>query len=56
MGPYCRYCNNRCFVIRVVPGQGEMLLATCRRGMEHDSESCGYDQTTAQNPALLEVR
>jgi hypothetical protein len=53
MGPYCKFCDNRCFVERILPGQesrGVILLATCGRGMNHDREACGFDHTTAINP------
>lgn len=49
MGPYCRYCDRRCFLERIVDGR-TILLATCEAGMEHDRQSCGQDHTTATNP------
>jgi hypothetical protein len=53
MGPYCRYCDNRCFVYRVLPDGRGMLLATCGRGMAHDREQLGgLDHTNTTNPAL----
>lgn len=55
-GAYCRYCDHRCFVLRVVPDgphkgwSGHM--ATCARGKAHDREALGYDADTATNPAV----
>lgn len=55
-GPYCRYCDRRCFVSRTLPADarwkpGETVhLATCLGGMEHDRQRTGYDHTTATNP------
>ena len=54
MGAYCRYCDHRCFVLRVIPGEeglGAICLATCSAGMEHDRRVVGYDHTTAINPS-----
>lgn len=54
-GAYCRYCDTRCFVLRTLPTTGQSLhLATCKRGMEHDRETCGFDHTTAANPCLTD--
>lgn len=50
MGPYCMFCDNRCFVERVLPDGGRLLLATCARGMKHDRDKTGHDHTTATNP------
>jgi hypothetical protein len=50
-GSYCRYCGQRCFVYRVLPGgswSGHM--ATCAAGMAHDRAVTGHDHTTAINP------
>lgn len=60
-GSFCRYCDQRCFVERVIPGPhetgtllavtgGHLHMATCRLGMEHDRKVTGYDYTTATNP------
>jgi hypothetical protein len=49
VGPYCRYCDHRCFVERIVNDR-VVLLATCARGREHDREAIGQDHTTALNP------
>jgi hypothetical protein len=53
-GAYCRFCDHRCFVPRVLPDgprKGTSLhLATCPKGMEHDRQQGGYDHTTAINP------
>lgn len=50
MGPYCNFCQRRCFLLRVLRDGRSMLLATCARGMEHDRKGCGQDHTTAVNP------
>lgn len=50
MGPYCRYCDQRCFVLRALP-DGHLLMATCPAGMAHDRAVTGHDHTTAVNPA-----
>lgn len=53
-GAYCRFCDNRCFVLRVIPDgpekgwQGHM--ATCARGMAHDFGKTGHTHETAINP------
>lgn len=46
MGPYCRYCDHRCFVHD--PSGGPLILATCARGMEHDRAMLGYDHKMAR--------
>jgi hypothetical protein len=49
-GAYCRYCDHRCFVHRVLPDfSWSGHLATCAKGMAHDRKSLGYDHTTALN-------
>lgn len=50
MGPYCRYCDHRCFVLRVLPGGEQALMATCKRGMERDLLVAGHTHRTASNP------
>jgi hypothetical protein len=50
MGPYCRFCDRRCFVLRALADGRHILLATCPDGMEHDRRKCGQDYTTATNP------
>lgn len=57
-GAYCKFCDNRCFVYRVMPadarwmpGQG-VHLATCVEGAAYDLEHSGYDHTTAINPMV----
>lgn len=50
MGPYCKFCDRRCFVLRVLRDARSMLLATCARGMEHDRQEIGEDHTTTLNP------
>lgn len=52
MGGYCRYCDRRCFLLRVLNNGETRLLATCTRGMEHDYSSCGETAQTACNPVL----
>lgn len=60
-GAYCRYCDQRCFVARVMPADaswkpGEQVhLATCAQGMEHDRRGTGYDHTTAINPVTATI-
>lgn len=51
MGPYCAFCDHRCFVERRLPDTGDLLLmATCTAGMAHDRSETGFDHTTAINP------
>jgi hypothetical protein len=54
MGPYCKYCDQRCFLPRVIPGGPDkgkrVLLATCEAGMAADLERDGYTHETALNP------
>lgn len=57
MGPYCRYCDHRCFVPRVLPAAAsppfagkDLIMATCARGMAYDLEQTGYTHLTAINP------
>lgn len=53
-GAYCRYCNNRCFVYRVLPDRSwSGHMATCAEGMAFDRAQTGYDHTTAINPNPL---
>jgi hypothetical protein len=50
-GAYCRYCDHRCFVYRVLPdGSWSGHMATCAEGMAHDRKVTGHDHTTAINP------
>jgi hypothetical protein len=53
-GAYCRYCDRRCFVLRVIPGgplKGRSFhLATCQPGMAHDLKATGFTHLTAVNP------
>lgn len=49
-GAYCKFCDNRCFVFRIVPGSNVTHLATCTEGMAFDREKLGVDHTTAGNP------
>jgi hypothetical protein len=50
MGPYCKFCDQRCFVPRILRDGRHVLLATCAHGMEHDRAQVGEDYTTAINP------
>lgn len=61
MGPYCQFCDHRCFVERIIPNPapgtiaeatgGHLLMATCATGMAHDRRATGgLDHTTAINP------
>lgn len=57
MGPYCRFCDRRCFVERRLPDDARgrfagkpIIMATCPAGMEFDRAQTGYDHTTAINP------
>lgn len=51
MGPYCMYCDHRCFVLREVPGASrQVLMATCRAGRDHDQIRTGYTAHTTINP------
>lgn len=53
MGPYCNYCDQRCFVPD--PKRSGYLLATCTKGMEHDRAVLGYDYTAARADFLAEL-
>lgn len=59
MGPYCQFCERRCFVFRVVPDGPRAgwsgLMATCLSGMTHDRKALGHDHTTAINPYQKEA-
>lgn len=46
MGPYCQYCDNRCFVHD--PAGGPIILATCASGKAHDLRKAGYNIDLAQ--------
>ncbi len=56
MGPYCKFCDRRCFVLRTLKDGRSMLLATCPSGMEYDRAHCGEDHTTAINPRTAATR
>ena len=52
MGPYCRFCNERCFVPFPddTPGEavksyraGINIIATCSRGQAFEKEATGWD-------------
>ena len=51
-GAYCKFCGDRCFLERWVPGESATHFATCPKGMALDREATGYDHTTAFNPRL----
>lgn len=54
MGPYCNFCDRRCFVERHLPfTTATLLMATCQAGMAHDRAKTGHDYTTAVLPAAL---
>jgi hypothetical protein len=52
MGPYCNFCDRRCFIplpadtpahIRAAyGGSGSMLVATCQSGQRFEREKVGY--------------
>ena len=50
-GAYCKYCDQRCFVDRVIPDGPRKgwagHMATCRLGMEHDLKVLGHTYETA---------
>jgi hypothetical protein len=54
MGSYCKFCGQRCFVVRVIPDGPQKgwsgCLATCAGGMEHDLKKTGHTHLTALNP------
>lgn len=55
-GAYCKFCNRRCFVYRIIPdgprqGWGGHLT-TCVDGMAHDLKETGHTHITAINPVL----
>ena len=50
MGPYCDYCDRRCFVPRQLRDGRPTLLATCTGGMAKDFELVGEDHRSAINP------
>lgn len=57
MGPYCKFCNQRCFVplpvtapAWVLKAYGRFsLAATCKRGKEFDREQVGANIDDARN-------
>lgn len=54
MGPYCKFCDFRCFVPRLLPFKTEtLLMATCLAGMAHDRKATGHDHTTAVKPRTV---
>ncbi len=50
MGPYCKFCGNRCFVhmptgtsAHILQAYGSStIVATCQRGQEFEKEKTGY--------------
>lgn len=50
MGPYCKYCDHRCFLPRILADHSSRIMATCPRGMAFDLESCGQTHETSTNP------
>ena len=55
-GAYCRFCQTRCFVYRVIPDGPSKgwsgHLATCQAGMAHDLKKTGHTHLSAVNPIL----
>ena len=47
MGPYCKFCDNRCFVHD--PKNAGNLLATCKRGQKYEKSKIGYCWDDLQN-------
>lgn len=60
-GSYCIFCQTRCFVLRRLPEDagwrpGQTVhLATCKAGMDHDENGCGYTHETAITDTLGSV-
>ena len=63
MGPYCKFCNNRCFVhfpnetpnyILKAYGPNTNIIATCLRGQKFEKEKIGYCYDDIQ--AILSLR
>jgi hypothetical protein len=55
MGPYCQYCDQRCFLPRTVNGRS-LILATCPSGMANDRAKLrGHDHRTTLNPVTGEI-
>jgi len=56
MGSYCKFCGQRCFVVRVIPDGPQKgwsgCLATCQEGMMHDFGETGHTHLTAINPVI----
>jgi len=60
MGPYCKFCNQRCFVpVPADPpayatqvGSSFSILATCEDGKAHDQEILGWNLDTILVPRL----
>ena len=54
MGSYCKFCQTRCFVVRVIPDGPSKgwsgCMATCQGGMAHDLAKTGHTHLTAVNP------
>jgi hypothetical protein len=54
MGSYCRYCQHRCFVVRILREGRSICLATCPAGMAWDRKvTGGQDHTTTLNPITM---
>jgi hypothetical protein len=42
MGPYCKFCDQRCFVPN--PRESRItIIATCPEGQAHDKAKLGYN-------------
>ena len=54
MGSYCKFCQTRCFVVRVIPDGPSKgwsgCMATCQGGMAHYLAKTGHTHLTAVNP------
>lgn len=56
MGPYCEYCDHRCFVPRQIRDADDVvvwdgLMATCAAGIANDRKKLnGWDFRNSYNP------
>jgi len=48
MGPYCQFCDHRCFVHNPRSEPRATIIATCARGQVHDLKHLGYNYRTIQ--------
>jgi glutathione S-transferase len=62
MGPYCKFCDRRCFVERYLTNGPNRIvqrwllfnMATCQAGMAYDQSITGQTHRTAINPVALQ--